>query len=189
MMFLRENRQEALLQAGERKTRTGAQHRLWPLTPSSPASHVSGSSLKTQQTSARFQLRLGKVSEGPTGPEGDKLWRQRSDGKWGPFYLCSQTSTSAYLGTLLWGPSPPPRQFQTLPVSSDKHNFCHSGEKKQICFEGEIFRERSIAFLEKTEPEAYSSPPAPPSEMPRSSEKIADGTVHLQRSGSRRTLP
>lgn len=34
-------------------------------------------------------------------------------------------------------------------------------EKKKICFEGEIFRERSIAFLEKTEPEAYSSPPTP----------------------------
>lgn len=30
---------------------------------------------------------------------------------------------------------------------------------KKICFKGEIFRERSIAFLEKIEPEAYSSPP------------------------------
>lgn len=30
---------------------------------------------------------------------------------------------------------------------------------KKICFKREIFRERSIAFLEKIEPEAYSSPP------------------------------
>lgn len=188
MMFLRENTQEALLQTGEGKTPTGAQHRLWPLTSTSPASHMSSSSLKTQQTSTYFQLQLGKVSEGPTWPEGDKLWRQWSNAN-GSLSTCALKLPPLPA----WGPCSgdhhPPLDSSKLSLSPLTCTIFVTVEKKKICFEGEIFRERSIAFLEKIEPEAYSSPPPPPSEMLRSSEKIPDGTVHLQRSSSRRTLP
>lgn len=65
------------------------------------------------------------------------------------------------LGDLaLWTITSPSTVPNSPSVSCDMHNFCYNGEKK-ICFEGEIFRERSIAFLEKIEPGAYSSPPTP----------------------------
>lgn len=70
------------------------------------------------------------------------------------FYLCLP-------GDPAWGLLPPPQQFQTLPLSPVTCIIFVTMEKKKICFEGEIFRERSTAFLEKIEPEAYSSPPTP----------------------------
>lgn len=145
--------------------------------------------LMTQQTSTHFQLFLGKVSEGPAWPEGDKSWRRGGSDKWEPFYLCSHTSTSACLGTLLCGLLPPHQQFQTLPLSPVTCIIFVTMEKKKSVLREKYSEREALLSLKRLNLRPTVHPLPPPSEMPRSSEKIQDGTVHLQRSGSRRRLP
>lgn len=189
MMFLRENRQEALLQTGERKTPTGAQHRLWPLTSTSPASHVSGSSVND----------TADIHPLPTVPwKGER--RASMAGRWQVVETRGQWQMGAFLPVLshfylclpgdpaLWTITSPSTVPNSPSVSCDMHNFCYNGKKKSVLREKYSERE-ALLSLKRLNLRPTVHPLPPPSEMPRSSEKIQDGTVHLQRSGSRRRLP